>query len=181
MYFKLELQPVNHGDYALPCCELSGSEEFPLLCRSAAVRGLRLGIASVGAGKGSTSPTAGPGWKTHSQSISIPAGHRLQPWKGPSPMSFPSWVVSSLLAGAASCPHPCANTPEITLKTRVQNIPGGRFAPKTCAVLLWEHQPLGLSVLSDRIFTIMVLNNPNFIIVVTSRFSFLCSQTTNLN
>lgn len=93
--------------------------------------------------------------------------------EGSQPMSSPSWVVSSVLAGAPSCPCTHAKPrPLQSLNSRGQSIPEGSFPPKTCAVSLWEQQPPGLVLLSDMIFRITVFCFSMLIIMFHTKVDF---------
>lgn len=108
---------------------------------------------------------------------------RLQPRKGPSPMSFLSWVVSSVLAGAASCPHTHANTPEITADPKNQGAkhPRGAICSQNpCCVTVRASAPWAIFAFRHDLHDYCFWWS-NFIIAFTLRFSFLCSQTTTLH
>lgn len=137
MCFKLELQPVNHGDYALPRCVLCGSGGISTpsgdrVCQDWG-RQHRPRCCSW-----ATIPVPEP---------PVPAEHHLQPRRVPalvcpSPVSCPSWVGSAVLARAASCSCAGANTPKITLKNRVQNMLEGRIcSQKLCCVTVTASAP----------------------------------------
>lgn len=118
MYFKLELQPVNHGDYALPCCALSGSGGIPIPAPQ---------LSTAPAGycirrdqERQDQPCCWP-WAVDTFSELLQPSRACSPaLEGSQPMSFPSWVASSVLAGAPSCPHTHANTPQATPEPKFQ-------------------------------------------------------------
>lgn len=181
MYFKLEPQPVNHGDYALPRCALSGSGGI-----STPVPQLSAGSSWVlhqsGLGKAALAPLLVLGYKPIPGAFPSQQGIVSSPGRVPAPCPF-HLGLSHLFRLEQLHAHEHVKTylrSLQTLKTRVQNTPGGQFATETCSVSLWEHWFLGLFLLSDVIFMIIVFNDPNFIIVCTPRFSFLCSQTMTL-
>lgn len=64
--------------------------------------------------------------------------------EGSQPMSSPSWVVSSLLAGAPSCPCTHANTPQATAELKFQRAkhPSGVISSQNlCCVTVGASAP----------------------------------------
>jgi len=142
MYFKLEPQPVNHGDYALPRCVLSGSGGI-----SSPVRQLSAGSGWVlrQSGLGKAAPAALPVLGCEPTPRAFPAQPGVSSSPGRVPAPCPSiLVVSSVLAGAASRPHARAKTPEITADPKNQGAkhPGGVIcSPKPCFVAVRASAP----------------------------------------
>lgn len=163
-----------------PAVHSLGREEFPFLCRSCP--GLWLGIASVGTGK------AAPALLLPLGSKHIPRAFPAQQDMFSSPGRIPAHALSIL--GCLLCSGWSTFMPVYTCKhtpghCRAQ-IPGGKacqgrsFPHKTCAVTQWDHQPLGLVLLSAMICRIIVFNYPISSSYFAPRFSFLCSQTMTL-
>lgn len=172
MYFKLELQPVNHGDYALPCCALSGSGGIPIPVPQLSTA--PAGYCISRDQERQHQPCCWP-WAVNTFPEPFQPSRACSPaLEGSQPMSSPSWVVSSFWlksfhAHVHMQTHP---RPLQSLNSRGQSIPRGSFPPKTCAGSLWEHQPLGLVLLLDMIFKIIVFNYPNSIIVFHTKVYF---------
>ena len=137
MYFKLEPQPVNHGDYALPRCALAGSGGI-----STPVPQLSAGSSWVlhrsGLGKAAPAPLLVLGYKAIPRAFPSQQGIVSSPGRVSAPCPFRLGLSRLFwLEQLHAHTHVQTHLRSLqTLETRVQNIPGGRVAPGTRAVSL---------------------------------------------
>lgn len=137
MYFKLEPQPVNHGDYALPRCALSGSGGISTPAPQLSA-GSGWVLHQSGLGKAALAPPLVLGCKPIPAAFLSQQGIVSSPGRVPAPC--PSHLgLSHLFWPGQVHAHMHVQThlrSLQTLNTRVENVPGGGFAPQTCAVSL---------------------------------------------
>lgn len=157
MYFKLELQPVNHGDYALPCCALSGSGGIP-------IPEPQLSMAPAGYCISGDQPCCWPG------AVNIPRAFPAQQGMFCSPARIPAQVFS--IFGCLFCSGWSPFMPMCTCK----HTPGHCRAKHPRMVIsspnLWQQQPPGLVLLSHMIFRITVFNFSMLIIIFHTKVDF---------